>query len=106
MRSDSADNGATAIKRTLNSRGCTERAASPGFVIRLCRTLVRFITYFLPSLFAFPLALLLAVCFDWGRLFRVDKSTRTAVAIFAESTLYRAAVRARFESFSSGCLGL
>ncbi len=35
-----------------------------------------------------------------------DNSALTPVAIFAESTFYRADVRARFESFSSGCLGL
>ena len=35
-----------------------------------------------------------------------DNSALTPVAIFAESTLYRAAVRARFELFSSGCFGL
>ena len=33
-----------------------------------------------------------------------DNSALTPVAIFAESTLYRAAVRARFELFSSDCL--
>lgn len=32
----------------------------------------------------------------------VDSSARTAAAIFAESTLCRTAVRARFEFFSSG----
>jgi len=36
----------------------------------------------------------------------LDNSARTAVAILAESTLYRAAVCARFEFFSSSCLGL
>jgi len=36
----------------------------------------------------------------------LDNSARTAVAIFAESILYRAAVRARSESFASDCLGL
>ena len=36
----------------------------------------------------------------------LDSSARTVVAIFAESSLYRAAVRARFEFFSSDCFGL
>jgi len=36
----------------------------------------------------------------------LDNSARTAVAIFAESILYRAAVRARSESFASDCFGL
>ena len=35
-----------------------------------------------------------------------DNSARRALAIFAESILYRAAKRARFESFASDCLGL
>ena len=35
-----------------------------------------------------------------------DNSALTPVAIFAESTLYRADLRARFEFFSSDCLGL
>src|SRR6266480_7597550 len=35
-----------------------------------------------------------------------ENSARTVLAICAESILYRIAVRARFESFASGCLGL
>ena len=35
-----------------------------------------------------------------------DNSANTSVAIFAESTLYRAAVRQKFESFARSCLGL
>jgi hypothetical protein len=35
-----------------------------------------------------------------------ESSARTPATIFAASTLYRAAVRARFEFFSSDCLGL
>jgi hypothetical protein len=35
-----------------------------------------------------------------------DNSVRTAAAIFEESTLYRVAVRARFESLARYCLGL
>ena len=39
-------------------------------------------------------------------LLTLANSALTPVAIFAESTLYRAAACARLEFFSSGCLGL
>ena len=51
--------------------------------------------------------ILLAVWACFVALFLAfDNSAWTAAAIFAESTLYRTDVRARFESFSSDCLGL
>ena len=39
-------------------------------------------------------------------LLLAHSSARTTAPIFIESTLYRVAARARFESFSSDCLGL
>lgn len=41
-----------------------------------------------------------------GFLVVFDSSLRTAVLILAASILYRAAARARFESFARDCLGL
>src|SRR5487761_563866 len=56
---------------------------------------------------AFPLVCcFLAGLRTFRLVFTLASSARMAAVIFAESTLYRAAARARFESFVSACAGL
>lgn len=54
---------------------------------------------------AFPDVLLAIAPLRWLVAF-LDSTARTTAVILGASTLYRTAVRTRFEFFSSGCLGL
>lgn len=86
-----------------NKRGRAENAASRamrccGFYFECLRVdalgrwevVATFLSGFLPSV---------------GSFFGFVSSTLTAAIVFAISTLYRAAVRARFESLARDCLG-